>query len=322
MISKSIGDSSGKGDNKSSLSTPAEDSGPTWPPLETLGWTPFGSFPFNQTRPKGAQHFWAKGASSSFQIRSIGYKTTKSKEPSAAPIYECIGVDLVRSNKLISHISSHAVIQKLIRENEPPGIPFPWTRYKDSKWTPQLGIPRLLIVNTQLPYSAPSLWAPQSADSDPGFSLISYYAISPEIAEKLSSKSQPVIPAITLLKRLLQDGSSTKEGTALKAIGLIDNMDELGVPDMIAGYNGKPVLVTKSAKIFSSPEILDIEYDVRQWNILARKSLHSFHDKLKEAKCQMGILIEGKNDDELPEQLLGCFRVNYLDINEALNIVV
>jgi hypothetical protein len=276
--------------------------------------------PFNQTRPKGPQHFWAKAKASCFQVRSIGYKSSKAKEPSAAPLYECIGVDLVRSNKLITNVSSHAIFQKILNDKEPAGIPYPWTR-KDVKWNEKLHVPRLLIINTQLPYSAPSLWAPQSADSDPGFSLISYYAISPETVELLSTEGRQIPPAVTLLRRLIEEGKSVKESTALKAIGLIDNMEELGMPDMIAGYNGKPVLVTKSAKIFSSSsEILDIEYDVRQWNILARKSLHSFHDKLKEAKCQMGTLIEGKTDEELPEQLLGCYRVNYLDINEALNI--
>jgi hypothetical protein len=95
----------------------------------------------------------------------------------------------------------------------------------------------------------------------------------------------------------------------------------------VSSYNGKPVLVTKSAKLSFYPnqsdcELFEIEYDVRQWSILARKTLHSLRDKFKEARCQLGMVIEGQTDEELPEQLLGCFRLNYLDILEALSIEI
>jgi hypothetical protein len=104
-------------------------------------------------------------------------------------------------------------------------------------------------------------------------------------------------------------------------------MEEIGFPDIVSGYNGKPVLVTKSAKLsyYPSPdqcEIFEIEYDVRQWSILARKTLHSLRDKFKDAKCQLGMVIEGQTDDELPEQLLGCFRINFLDIMEAVSVEI
>ena len=296
------------------LSPRKEDTGPIWPPIETLGWTPFSSLPCNQPRPKGAQHFWSKGAASEFQVRSIGYKSSKSKEGSAPPLYECIGVDLVRSNKLITNVSGSCPVFQ--NQSQSSTIPAYWT--KDPKWSPSLGVPRILVINMQLPYSSPSLWAPQSADSDPGYSIVSYYALSPAFVDKLDT-----CPAIKLLKRLIAEGKSMKETTALKAIGLVENLDEIGVPEIVSGYNGKPVLVTKSAKMHAfSPEVFEIEFDVRQWSILARKSLHSLHDKLKEAKCQFGMLIEGKTDEELPEQLLGCYRIHFIDIHEALNIVI
>ena len=298
------------------LSPRKEDTTPTWPPIETLGWTPFSSLSFNQPKSKGAQHFWSKGTSSEFQIRSIGYKSSKSKESSAPPLYECLGVDLVRSNKLISNIATTCPIfqnPSSISSSAPPY----WT--KDPKWSPSLGVPRMIIINMQLPYSSPSLWAPQSADSDPGYSVISYYALSPSFVDKLDT-----CPAIKLLKRLMAEGKSMKETTALKAIGLVENLDEVGFPEIVSGYNGRPVLVTKSAKMTLSPngEIFEIEFDIRHWSIIARKSLHSLHGKLKEARCQFGMLIEGKADDELPEQLLGCYRIHFIDIYEALNIVI
>jgi hypothetical protein len=296
-----------------------------WPPADTLGWTPFKSLPFNKSQPKGPQHFWTKGNSSVFHIRSIGYKHSKAKEPSAPTLYECIGADLVKSTKLVtSMVASGGVFEKILK-GEPSGdIPWPWLRYPKSQWSESLGIPRLLIINIQLPYSSPSLWAPQSADSDPGFSLISYYAVSPHLVESLVAGGPPP-PAVKLLKRLIAEGKSVKDETALKTIGIVENTEEVGFPDIVAGYNGKPVLVTKSSKLSMYPsqekcEILEIEYDVRLWSILARKTLHSLRDKFKEARCQIGMVIEGRNDEELPEQLLGCVRIHYLDIFEALGV--
>jgi hypothetical protein len=297
----------------------------SWPPVETLGWTPFDSLPFNRVKPKGPPHFWSKTPSSGFQVRSVGYKRSKLKEPSGAPLYECVGVDVVKSSKLVTSLGQTAVFQRILNGESQGDIPWPWLRSK-SKWSQSLGIPRLLIINTQLPFSAPSLWAPQSADSDPGFSVISYYVINPSLVDDLNAKKIPP-PAVALLKRLIQEGQSKKETTALKVIGMVDNMEEIGFPDLVSSYNGKPVLVTKSAKLSFYPnqsdcELFEIEYDVRQWSILARKTLHSLRDKFKEARCQLGMVIEGQTDEELPEQLLGCFRLNYLDILEALSIEI
>lgn len=300
----------------------------SWPPSEDLGWTPFKSMPFNQSASKRAQHFWTKGNSSMFNVRSVGYKQSKEKESSKEPLYECIGVDLVRANKLITGISESTPVFKRMLTGEAPGdVPYPWWRYNDSRWSESLGIPRLLIINMQLPYSSPSLWTPQSADSDPGFSIISYYVISPSLSESLSQERSCEPPAVKLLKRLIHEGKSSKDETALKTIGLVENMEEVGFPDIVSGYNGKPVLVTKSCKLSFIPsqeqcEILEIEFDVRLWSILARKSFHSLREKVKDAKCQIGMLIEGKTDDELPEQLLGCFGLRFLDIQEALHIEV
>ena len=299
----------------------------TWPPIDMLGWTPFRSVPFGKVKAKGPPHFWTKASHSAFQVRSVGYKQSKSKEPSLPPLYECLGVDLVKSNKVVSALTANSSAFKRIINGESTGdTPWPWLRYSGSSWKKEFGIPRLLVVNAQLPYSSPSLWAPQSADSDPGFSILSYYAISPSTAESLCA-GKVEAPVMKLLRRLIAEGQSKKEDTALKVIGMVGNMEEIGFPDIVAGYNGKPVLVTKSCQMKFWPsqedcEVLEIEYDVRQWSIIARKTLHSLRDKFKDAKCQLGMVIEGQTDAELPEQLLGCFRINFLDIAEAVHIEI
>ena len=44
--------------------------------------------------------------------------------------------------------------------------------------------------------------------------------------------------------------------------------------------------------------------------------------KLKDARVLVGVLIEGKDNGDLPEQILGCYRLHFLDIIEALGVEV
>ena len=48
--------------------------------------------------------------------------------------------------------------------------------------------------------------------------------------------------------------------------------------------------------------------------------MHACFQRLKEAVVSVGYLVEGKSDEELPEQILCCFRLNFLDIMAAVDI--
>ena len=186
---------------------------------------------------------------------------------------------MVKGSKLVTNIHSNPNFKKCFQSSGNSDIPSVWLKGSDSSWNASLGIPRIIVVNAQLPYSSPSLWAPQTAESDPGFSVIGYFALNPAIAAACAAGKAPA--AVNLLKRIISEGKSSKDGVPLKAIGIVENCDELGLPDVIRGYNGKPVLITKSCKVFTniseSNELLEVEFDVRQWSFIARKSLNSLH---------------------------------------------
>ena len=241
---------------------------PVWPAESLISWTPFHSFPYNKPASL-AGHFWTRGISSSFKVRSVGYGNSKQKLSSDFAMYECIGVDLVRSNKVISGLATLPALQPILDPSSQ--IPYPWLKHPTCKWSPALGIPRIVIFNAQLPYSAPSMWTPQSPESDPGFSCVSYAAISPTLIDAISSGQAP--RSVGLLKKLLSAKESTKDGTSLKVIGRVENYEELGLPDIVASYNGKPALLTNSCKfILHNEEILEVQFDVRLWNFLSRKT--------------------------------------------------
>jgi len=123
------------------------------------------------------------------------------------------------------------------------------------------------------------MWTPQSSESDPGFSCVSYAVISPTLIEAVSSGQAPV--SVALLKKLIGAKVSTKEGVSLKVIGRVENFDELGLPDIISSYNGKPALLTNSCKFSlygrGGSEVMEVQFDVRLWNFLSRKTFSSLH---------------------------------------------
>ena len=76
------------------------------------------------------------------------------------------------------------------------------------------------------------------------------------------------------------------------------------------------MLLTRSATVLQHklPEILEIGYDVRGWVYPARSALVNYHHRAKEAEIEIAYVVEGKTDDELPEQILGCFKMVNMDI--------
>ena len=119
------------------------------------------------------------------------------------------------------------------------------------------------------------------------------------------------------MKQLIAARESNKDKIALKVIGQIENLDELGLPDLVSSYNAKPTLLTKSCNIKTGQhpfdEVLEINFDVRQWNYLTRKTFGSLKHRLAEAVVSIGFVVEGKDDAALPEQLLGGYRLNFVD---------
>eukprot|EP00413_Alexandrium_margalefii_P046532 CAMPEP_0204596446 /NCGR_PEP_ID=MMETSP0661-20131031/53244_1 /ASSEMBLY_ACC=CAM_ASM_000606 /TAXON_ID=109239 /ORGANISM="Alexandrium margalefi, Strain AMGDE01CS-322" /LENGTH=219 /DNA_ID=CAMNT_0051607055 /DNA_START=18 /DNA_END=677 /DNA_ORIENTATION=+ len=185
-----------------------------------------------------------------------------------------------------------------------------------AEWTVAWGVPRVLVVNCQLPYKAGRLVGAHPED-DGGLSIASYFVLSRQSSELLSRGV--ATPALRLWKRFVEEGVSTKEGISLKVAGRVEDLEKYEVPESFHRFNNKPVLLTKSATVLTHrlPEVLEIDYDVRSWVFIARSTLANYHHRAREAELEIGYLVEGKADDELPEQILGCFKLNNMDITAA-----
>ena len=50
---------------------------------------------------------WSHAPAESFQVRSLGYKTSQMKEPSGPAIYEMVAVDAYQSPKKVPHFAQY-----------------------------------------------------------------------------------------------------------------------------------------------------------------------------------------------------------------------
>jgi hypothetical protein len=186
------------------------------------------------------------------------------------------------------------------------------------------GFPQLLVINFQLP--RPDCSAFSSADG-PGYNFAIYETPSDALVEMLAdySAGKPVEPAIPLLERWFTNAH--KEGQTslkerLKLVGFILNPDECGMPSWSKRYNGKPVLIRRSGVITrrmdEKTSTFEIDIDLRLWGIMTRKGISALlPDALSKMEFIVSLVIEGQENDELPERSLVASQVSFLHTSRA-----
>lgn len=285
------------------------------PPV-TAEWAPFSpSLPYGEqpapAAPAPPLPYWLECDASIFDVRNIRYKQTREKVPSDFALYDCVGMDMIRDRRRID-----SLIDRVPREKLPAAGALPKSPAGAPEWTAAWGVPRVVVVNCQLPYKAGWLMGAHP-EEDGGLSVCNYFVLS-KGASELLAKGQAT-PALSLWRRFVEEGVSSKEGVSFKVAGRVEDLDGYEVPESFHRFNNKPVLLTKSSRVVSTrlPEVIEIDYDVRSWVYPARTALTSYHHRAAEAELEIGYLVEGKADDELPEQILGCFKLNNMDMTQA-----
>jgi hypothetical protein len=248
-------------------------------------------------------------------IRSVGYKTHKKKCPSPGELYECIHLDIFESKTRYPDMASRVTL---------PNVDF---RDKEPKtWN----APDLFVITIAIPTDPPKLYG--NADNGGGYTLTLYYKMHQETRDilrrvtadgyKRASENQKPDPnsckvnAVRLLEEWCRRAPTDDNFMArFKVVPNAQNLKEIGLPSWIAKYNGKPFLIKRPGQtgfLYRHPEKSCIEFDI---------SLHPFPYLAKQGICYMkdtffkkvlvtfGFLIEGRNDDELPECLIGLFQL-------------
>ena len=109
-----------------------------------------------------------------------------------------------------------------------------------------------------------------------------------------------------------------------KIIGELLNLDDpkLGLPPsplkVMRSFNARPVLTRPQHLVVHADGHTELAIVVHDFPYVALSGLHSSLDVIPDFVFKMGLVLEGRSDDELPEMLLTCVTVNGLDLRKAV----
>lgn len=255
---------------------------------------------------------WENADATQFQIRSLHYMQTRTKEPSKQGIYELLGADIYSFEFKLNHIAQHVELPT------PPVL-----GAAAQALPPGQKIPPLLIINLQLPTYPPSLFG---GNDGKGYSLVYYFGLPMGWEPSMVHNSA----ALDLLQRFVNngielDGQPTRD--RLKLLGRVVNIDEWAKEGPLSGaeqrllrnYNGKPILTRPQQKFYSSPDgsYLEIDLDVHSWAYIARRALQGYLNRLGPVVFENAFVLQGNRQQELPEVVMGAARVYRVDFRKS-----
>jgi hypothetical protein len=87
-------------------------------------------------------------------------------------------------------------------------------------------------------------------------------------------------------------------------------MEELGMPSAVISYNAKPILIRRTSSLFKTPKYLETCIHVFKFDYVAKQSILMVTSRCGLMYMECGFTIEGRDDSELPEVLIGCAAIN------------
>ncbi|TMW62094.1 hypothetical protein Poli38472_009587 [Pythium oligandrum] len=242
-------------------------------------------------------HSYAQARAETFVVRSLDYKKTKRKEASQGALFEFIGADLLRTTRKTDLLSQRIELPE---------------EYTGEK---------LFVINAQLPSYGPSVWGDASYDG-PGYSMVMCWRIPSEICEELK---EPKTKTIRLLKRFLEAGNDTSLTDRFKVIAQVTNQDDCGLSGMakklLVTHNATPVLTRPQHRIYHFDDgSTEVVIDVHAFSYIARRGIYMLLDKTAKLVIDVAFVLQGEAEDELPERILGCCRLDSLEAHKAMDL--
>ena len=185
-----------------------------------------------------------------------------------------------------------------------------------------VGVPPLWLVNFQIPAYAPPMPMWGKKEDGEGYSVVLYYRLTEQARDDLRHNTTP---AARLLKSFTAGVGEERWHGRYKSIPRIVNPDECEVGrtvrSLITSYNAKPFLTGPWCHSFlKGPGYVECDIDVHRFRFVARKGAHAFLESLKSMVIDIAFVVEGQDDEELPEQIQGATRIHFPSPQDAQNI--
>jgi len=239
-----------------------------------------------------AAHTWCRCDATTFNVRQgPNYNKFKKKTPSGDAFYEPFAMDTFCARKKIDHIAKFLALPSVAGIN-----------------TNNAYVPPIFIIQMQMPTDPPPLFG--SVEDGPGWAVVLYFRITDATCQALKDLST-ASPALKLFAKYCQFAETDFAWRSrLKLIGCCNNLDELGVPGVIASYNAKPVMIKKTGSIFRGDSYLEVNINIHKWPSYVKQCIQFMYTQSALMYLQVGFVVEGREDDELPETLFACAGVN------------
>ena len=110
-----------------------------------------------------------------------------------------------------------------------------------------------------------------------------------------------------------------------KILDWVDNVDQLKLSSsersILNSWNGTPVLSRPQHRMYSHETHFEVDIDAHIFGFLARKMFPAMLRKLDQMVLDIGFCIEGQQDDELPEQVIGAARLHHIDLTKLKKVL-
>jgi len=87
---------------------------------------------------------------------------------------------------------------------------------------------------------------------------------------------------------------------------------------LVTQYNEKPFLTRTTISLDTQPDCFEVNIDVHNFGYMSRVGLNGVKGMLGNIVFDVGFVVQGDDDFELPERLLGCARTARLELSNAL----
>ena len=281
---------------------------------------------------------WSRIDASSFIVRQgPDYSVNKMKAPSEECLYETVCIDIYSSKNKLKHVARYFDLSALetphagsasvvsgsstISPQSPASAGSSGALKVEVKDEMEMkeGFPKYVVVHIVCPLYAPGVLS-QVTDGE-GFSMIVFLRLTEKTKNVLKTGTKT--PAMELFQKFVESEDDIKMRSRFKCIPKALNPDECNLgrvlKSLMDSYNSTPFLTAAGQHVeyYSGKDYFEIDIDIHRFSSLARNGFFHLKHIFQSIKADFSFLIEGRTNDELPEQLLGGFRVYQVNVNNA-----